>query len=167
MASRPRHLQRLQLARYAKRRRRTIVVAALGALVVIPFWAYASGIFWIGLTAFLMQFAVQAAYGIVPAHLNEISPDAVRSTFPGVTSQIGNLLAAGTATLQSSIADHAGGHNFSLPFAITASTGAVAVALLVWLGRDASDVDFGGNLAASVGPDVKSHPLTIKESAAS
>jgi SHS family lactate transporter-like MFS transporter len=119
-------------------RRSTIMTAAIAALVVIPFWAYASGMVWLGLTAFLMQFCVQAAFGVVPAHLNEIAPGEVRGTFAGLTSQIGNLLAAGTATLQSTIADHMD-HNFSLAMAGTAAVGAVAVAVLVRFGREARD----------------------------
>ena len=121
-------------------RRNTIVVAAVAALVVVPFWAFASGIVWLAVTAFLMQFAVQAAYGVVPAHLNEISPGEVRSTFPGLTSQLGNLLAAGTATLQSTIADGMN-HNYSIALASTAAVGAIAVAVLIRLGREAPNSD--------------------------
>ena len=119
-------------------RRRTMITAALAALIMVPFWAYASGVVMLGITAFMMQFCVQAAYGVVPAHLNEISPGEIRGTFGGLVAQLGNLLAAGTATLQSSIADHMD-HNFSLAMAGTAAVGAVAVAVLVRFGHESPD----------------------------
>ena len=132
-------------------RRNTIVVAAVAALVIVPFWAFASGVVWLALTAFLMQFAVQAAYGVVPAHLNEISPGEVRSTFPGLTSQLGNLLAAGTATLQSTIADGMN-HNYSVALASTAAVGAVAVAILTRIGREAPNADLIAYAPEDVAP---------------
>ena len=86
-------------------RRRTIVVAALLALPVLPLWAFASTPLSIGVGAFLLQLCVQGAWGVIPAHLNELSPSSVRATFPGLTYQLGNLLAAGTSTVQSGLAD--------------------------------------------------------------
>jgi SHS family lactate transporter-like MFS transporter len=77
-------------------RRRAIVIAALVALPIIPLWAYGSSIVLLALGAFLMQVAVQGAWGIIPAHLNELSPEEVRGTFPGFTYQLGNLLAEAT-----------------------------------------------------------------------
>ena len=75
-------------------RRRAIIVAALLALPVVPFWALATSPVLIAASAFFMQFFVQGAWGVVPAHLNELSPAAVRGTFPGLAYQLGNLLAA-------------------------------------------------------------------------
>jgi phosphatidylserine/phosphatidylglycerophosphate/cardiolipin synthase-like enzyme/uncharacterized membrane protein YdjX (TVP38/TMEM64 family)/MFS family permease len=63
-------------------RRRAIVIAALLALPIIPLWAYASNVVLLAVGAFLMQIAVQGAWGIIPAHLNELSPEEVRGTFP-------------------------------------------------------------------------------------
>jgi SHS family lactate transporter-like MFS transporter len=143
-------------------RRNTIVLAALAGLCVIPFWAFVSGPVLLALTAFLMQFTVQAAYGIVPAHLNEISPGSIRSTFPGLTSQLGNLIAAGTATLQSSLADRMH-HNFSVPFAVTAGAGALAVALFVRLGPEASSVDFSSGAAAAPDAATENAPVRGEE----
>ncbi len=62
---------------------------------VAPLWAYAPGPVLLAIGAFLMQFFVQGAWGIVPVHLNELSPDEVRGTFPGFAYQLGNLLASG------------------------------------------------------------------------
>jgi SHS family lactate transporter-like MFS transporter len=58
--------------------------------------------------AFLLQFCVQGAWGIIPAHLNELSPDAARATFPGFVYQLGNFFASGIATIQSALAVHLG-----------------------------------------------------------
>ena len=69
-------------------RRRAIIIAALLALPVIPLWAFSATPLLLGAGAFLIQVAVQGAWGVVPAHLNEISPDAVRGTFPGFAYQL-------------------------------------------------------------------------------
>lgn len=81
-------------------RRRAIVLASLLAIPVIPLWVYSSGPLLLALGAFLMQFAVQGAWGVIPAHLNELSPDGIRGTFPGFTYQLGNLLASANGTLR-------------------------------------------------------------------
>lgn len=85
-------------------RRRAILIAALLALPVLPLWAFSTTPLMLAVGAFLMQFAVQGAWGVVPAHLNEISPDGIRATFPGLVYQFGNLLAAVNAPLQASLA---------------------------------------------------------------
>jgi SHS family lactate transporter-like MFS transporter len=80
-------------------RRKAIMLAALCALPVIPLWVLGSTPALLATGAFLMQFFVQGAWGVVPAHLNELSPDIVRGTFPGFVYQLGNLLASYNATL--------------------------------------------------------------------
>jgi SHS family lactate transporter-like MFS transporter len=124
-------------------RRLGIVIAALIALPVIPLWAYAPNAVWLAVGAFLMQVAVQGAWGIVPAHLNELSPEEVRGTFPGFTYQLGNLLASGNATLQAWIAQSYGG-DYALALTIVAAVVAIAVAVLAWLGVEARGVKFAG-----------------------
>ena len=124
-------------------RRRAIVIAALIALPVIPIWAYAPNAVWLAVGAFLMQVAVQGAWGIVPAHLNELSPEEVRGTFPGFTYQLGNLLASGNATLQAWIAQSYGG-DYALALAVVAAVVAIAVAVLAWFGVEARGVKFAG-----------------------
>ena len=47
-----------------------------------------------------MQFMVQGAWGVIPAHLNELSPGARRGTFPGFAYQLGNLLASRNAVFR-------------------------------------------------------------------
>ena len=131
-------------------RRRAIVIAALIALPVIPLWVYASSAIWLAAGAFLMQFAVQGAWGVVPAHLNELSPDAVRGTFPGFTYQLGNLLASANATIQVGIAEHFGG-DYAFALAAVLVVVAVAVALLAGFGAEAKGVRFGRLNEAQVG----------------
>jgi len=129
-------------------RRLGIVIAALIALPVIPLWVYAPNAIWLAVGAFLMQIAVQGAWGIVPAHLNELSPEDVRGTFPGFTYQLGNLLASGNATLQAAIASSYG-NDYAFALALVAAVVAVAVALLAWFGVEARGVKFAGTPQAA------------------
>ncbi|MDQ2663293.1 MAG: MFS transporter [Candidatus Eremiobacteraeota bacterium] len=77
-------------------RRNSIIVCALVGIMIIPLWAYSHTFATLAAGGFFMQFAVQGAWGIIPAHLNELSPPAIRGTFPGFVYQVGNLIAAGT-----------------------------------------------------------------------
>jgi SHS family lactate transporter-like MFS transporter len=86
---------------------------------------------------------VQGAWGVIPAHLNEISPPELRATFPGVTYQLGNLLAAGNATVQSSLADAFFHGNLAWPLALIVGIVAVAIALLIGFGAEARGVRMG------------------------
>jgi MFS transporter, SHS family, lactate transporter len=133
-------------------RRLAIVIAALLALPLIPIWAYGAGPVTLAIGAFLMQFAVQGAWGIVPAHLNELSPAEVRGTFPGFAYQIGNLLASANATLQAGIAQASGG-NYAFALATVAAVAAVILAVLAIFGPEAHGVKFA---AAQVNPDDRS-----------
>src|ERR1700744_5120751 len=117
-------------------RRRCIIIAALLALPVIPLWAFAQSPATLAIGAFLMQFAVQGAWGVVPVHLNELSPDTARGTFPGFVYQTGNLIASVNATLQTGIAEHFGG-NYGFALAVVAGSVAVIIALLTALGTEA------------------------------
>lgn len=121
-------------------RRRGIAIAALLALPIIPLWAYSVTPAMLALGAFLMQVAVQGAWGIVPVHLNELSPDEIRGTFPGFAYQLGNLLAAINATLQAGIAQT---HGYPFALALVAGIVAVAVAVLAWFGLERRGVAFG------------------------
>ena len=125
-------------------RRRAIVLAALLALPVIPLWAFSTSIALLCLGAVLMQIAVQGAWGVVPAHLNELSPGEVRGTFPGFAYQLGNLLASANATLQAGFAANHG-DDYALALAIVAATAAVAIALLTAAGPEAHGVELGAS----------------------
>ena len=123
-------------------RRRGMIIAALLALPCIPLWTYGGSLVMLGLGAFLIQVMVQGAWGIVPTYLNELSPDDVRGTLPGFAYQLGNLLAASTATAQSWLADRSGG-NYALVMASWMAVVAVLLALLAWLGPEVRGVRFG------------------------
>jgi SHS family lactate transporter-like MFS transporter len=122
-------------------RRRCMIIAALLSLPVIPLWAFSDSAVLLAVGAFLMQFAVQGAWGVVPVHLNELSPDTARGTFPGFVYQLGNLLASVNATLQAAIAEHFGG-NYGLALALVAGSVAVIIALLSAVGTEAKGVAF-------------------------
>jgi SHS family lactate transporter-like MFS transporter len=127
-------------------RRRAIVAAALLTLPAIPLWVGAIGVpsaATLATGAFLVQFAVQGAWGVVPAHLNELSPASVRGILPGLTYQLGNLLASSNALLQPAIAArHGGDYGFSL--GIVVAVFAVVLAGLAWFGPEAKDSPMGG-----------------------
>ena len=123
-------------------RRRTIIVASLLCLPVLPLWAFSSGAATLALGAFLMQFMVQGAWGVIPVHLNELSPDAARGTFPGFVYQLGNLLASANATIQAAMAAHFG-NDYGLALAIIAGTMAIAICAMTFLGIEAKGIAFG------------------------
>jgi SHS family lactate transporter-like MFS transporter len=123
-------------------RKKAIVIAALIAVPVAPLWVYAPGPVLLAIGAFLMQFFVQGAWGIVPVHLNELSPDEVRSTFPGFAYQLGNLLASGNATIQSALAAHWSG-DYAYALLIVAGIVAIVVAALAGFGYEKKDVRLG------------------------
>jgi SHS family lactate transporter-like MFS transporter len=128
-------------------RRRVIVCAALLALPILPLWVLSVHPLWIALGAFGMQFMVQGAWGVIPAHLNELSPDDARATFPGFVYQLGNLLAAGNATLQAALATHYHG-NYALALGLVAGTVAVLIALFAGFGAEAKGARFGAEQPA-------------------
>ena len=123
-------------------RRRTIILAAVLSLVVLPLWAFSTSAVWLAVGAFLMQVMVQGAWGVIPVHLNELSPDEARGTFPGFTYQIGNLIASINATLQAGIAVHYG-NDYAFALALVAGIVAVAIVILAALGVEAKGVAFG------------------------
>ena len=102
-------------------RRRGIVIASLLSLLVIPLWAFPHPAM-LAAGAFLMQFMVQGAWGIIPVHLNELSPGHARGAFPGYAYQVGNLLASGNAVWQARLAE-AHHDNYGLALAVVAGGG--------------------------------------------
>jgi SHS family lactate transporter-like MFS transporter len=87
-------------------RRRSIISCCALGIVLIPLWVFSPGYILMVIGGFAMQFMVQGAWGIVPVHLNELSPDAVRGTFPGFAYQLGNLFAANTAVVEAQLAHY-------------------------------------------------------------
>jgi MFS transporter, SHS family, lactate transporter len=105
-----------------------ITIAAVIALPTLYLWAFSSTPVLLALGAFIMQIAVQGAWGVVPAHLNELSPGAVRATLPAFVYQAGNFLASYNGPFQAKIAEANGG-DYGLALALVG--GVVAVALIV------------------------------------
>jgi SHS family lactate transporter-like MFS transporter len=105
-------------------RRSTIMLCSVLAAFTLPLWAFSPTIAFLAIGAFVMQFMVQGCWGVIPAHLNELSPSDARGTFPGFTYQLGNLIAAGVAQIEALL-----GQRLALPNG-TANYGA-AMALVV------------------------------------
>jgi len=108
-------------------RRRAVMLAAGLVLPVLPLWAFGGGAVALCLGAFLMQAAVQGAWAVVPAHLNELSPPSIRAMFPGFVYQLGNLIASRNAVLQAGIAQ---GHHNDFGLALGLVTGLAALSLI-------------------------------------
>ena len=89
-------------------RRYSMLAALAVALAIIPVWAFGSTMLILAVGAFIMQMGVQGAWGIIPVHLNELSPSSVRGLLPGFTYQVGILFAASTPTVEFMLRDHLG-----------------------------------------------------------
>jgi SHS family lactate transporter-like MFS transporter len=122
-------------------RRKAIVCAALLAIPMIPLWGWSHSIVLLAAGGFLMQFMVQGAWGIIPAHLNELSPGPVRATFPGVAYQLGNLFSSRNSVFQAAWANRFAGGMLQSALAGTVLIVAAAVALVTALGPEARGSD--------------------------
>jgi MFS transporter, SHS family, lactate transporter len=116
-------------------RRRAIILAAVLALPMIPLWAYSQTALMLAVGGFLMQFMVQGAWGIVPAHLNELSPPSVRAILPGFAYQLGNLAMSRLAPFQAGIAEARDG-DYAYILAWTVAVVALALILVTALGPE-------------------------------
>ena len=121
-------------------RRHTIIFCALLGLPIVPLFAYSRTAAMLCLGSFLMQLCVQGAWGVIPAHLTEMSPDAIRGLYPGVTYQLGNLLAAFNLPIQERLAES---HGYPFALAATIVPVLIAVVLLTLIGKDATGIRFG------------------------
>ncbi len=121
-------------------RKRAIALAALLALPMIPLWAFSTTPIMFAVGAFLMQFMVQGAWGIVPAHLNELSPPAVRAILPGFAYQLGNFAMSRLSPIQAGIAESHGG-DFATTLAWIIGIVGVTLAVVTLLGPEASNTD--------------------------
>jgi MFS transporter, SHS family, lactate transporter len=131
-------------------RKRAIIIASLLALPVVPLWAYSSTVIPLAAGAFLIQVAVQAAWGIVPVHLNELSPPLTRSLFPGLTYQLGNLIASRNAPIQAGIAESHGG-NYALALMIICVITALVIAFWTAIGPERKSADFLADAGSTEG----------------
>src|SRR5216684_1842729 len=122
-------------------RRKAIVIAALLAIPAIRLWAYSHTVPMLALGGFLMQFMVQGAWGVIPAHLNELSPPAVRGTFPGFAYQLGNLLSSRNVVIQARLAERRYGGMYAPVLAWTVLIIATLVAVVTGSGRERRGAD--------------------------
>ena len=122
-------------------RRRAILIAAVLSIPVIPLWAFSKTVPLLALGGFLMQFMVQGAWGVIPAHLNELSPSAVRGTLPGFAYQLGNFIASRNAVIQARMTERHFGGNFAPVLAWTVLIVASLVAIVTVSGRERRGAD--------------------------
>jgi len=129
------------VGRYSDRvgRRRAMVSALILAIVLIPAWAYAPTVPILFVSAFLMQFMVQGAWGVVPAHINELSPPQARAFFPGFAYQLGVMVASSIPFIESALGElftyrQSMGTLMTLVF--------IGAILVVWKGPEARGISF-------------------------
>ena len=121
-------------------RRAVVVFCAVLGLPILPLFAASSTLGLVCLGSFLMQFVVQGAWGVIPAHLTELSPAEIRGFYPGVTYQLGNCLAAFNLPIQERLADS---HSYTFALSATLIPVFIAVAVLAAIGKEAR----GGRLS--------------------
>jgi SHS family lactate transporter-like MFS transporter len=129
-------------------RRRTIVGALVGGLIVIPLWAFAPSLPLLVVSAFAMQFMVQGAWGVIPAHITELSPDGVRGFLPGFAYQCGVLIAGSIATIEALLAARVG---YGWAMALTAGTVFTLCAVVAAAGGERRGIAYGATPARSTG----------------
>jgi MFS transporter, SHS family, lactate transporter len=122
-------------------RRRAITIAVLLSIPLIPLWVYSRTLPMLALGGFLMQFMVQGAWGVIPAHLNELSPPMVRGTLPGFAYQVGNFFSSRNAVIQARLAENRYGGSFQPVLAWTVLLMASLVAGVTWSGREKRGAD--------------------------
>lgn len=123
-------------------RKRAIIIACILALPIIPLWAYSTTPVMLAVGGFLMQVAVQGAWGIVPVHLNELSPGAVRAMFPGFAYQLGNLLMSRNVVIQAGIAESRA-DDYALALALFGGVTAIVIAIWTAVGPERKHADLG------------------------
>src|SRR6266851_6175789 len=136
-------------------RRRSMIAALVGALAVIPLWAFSPSLVLLLVGGFLMQFMVQGAWGVIPAHLSELSPDSVRGFLPGFAYQCGVLLAGSVAYIGALFAQRM---SYATAMALTAVTVFVGAILITALGREQRGIRFGRELTDSILSRVREIP---------
>src|SRR5437762_11823742 len=121
-------------------RRRVIILSASCGMLLIPVWIFAPSTALLIMGGFLIQFMVQGAWGVVPVHLNELSPPQFRGTFPGLAYQLGNFAAAYAAQQQAWLAEHLhdakGQPNYGLTMAMVEVLVFVAIIVVTAVGRE-------------------------------
>jgi SHS family lactate transporter-like MFS transporter len=117
-----------------------MISAFVVGILIIPLWAYAPSKSLLILGAFLMQFMVQGAWGVIPAHLTELAPDSVRASLPGLAYQCGLLLSSLVVYIEAVFAERA---NYATAMALTALCVFALASIVAVLGRERRGVAFG------------------------
>jgi SHS family lactate transporter-like MFS transporter len=125
-------------------RRRAMILAFALAVLVIPLWAFAPTLALLVAGAFLMQFMVQGAWGVIPAHITELSPDSVRGFLPGFAYQCGVLIAGGVAYVEAVFAERT---TYARAMALVAFVVFTVAAVVAGLGRERRGITFGSDAA--------------------
>src|SRR5207302_9622967 len=120
--------------------RRSMISVLVLAIAVIPLWAFAPSLAFLVSGAFLMQFMVQMSWGIIPAHLSELSPNSVRGFLPGFAYQCGVLVAGSVAYIEALFAERM---SYAMAMSATAATVFAGAALVIALGREKRGINFG------------------------
>ena len=128
-------------------RRRMIMLCAVLGLPLVPIFAYSTTVGMLALGSFLIQVCVQGAWGVIPAHLTELSPDEIRGFYPGVTYQLGNCLAAFNLPIQQALAKS---HGYPFALAATIIPVFIAVAVLTAIGSEARGIRFGSEESSAL-----------------
>jgi MFS transporter, SHS family, lactate transporter len=127
-------------------RRRSIITAAAAGIVLIPAWIFSPSLGMLIAGGFCMQFMVQGAWGVVPVHLNELSPPEMRGTFPGFVYQLGNLFAAPIAVVEAKLAESfptaTGGAGYAKSLALVTLIVFVALITLSAAGKEKRGIEF-------------------------
>ena len=132
-------------------RRRAMIGALLGGICMVPLWAYAPSTALLILGAFLIQFMVQGSWGIIPAHLSELSPDSVRGFLPGFAYQCGVLVASSVVYIEAVFAKTM---SYATAMALTAVTVFALAAIATALGKERKGQVFGAGEVP--------HPETVR-----
>jgi SHS family lactate transporter-like MFS transporter len=120
-------------------RRRAMATAALCGVLLVPLWVFAPSTPLIVAGAFLMQFMVQGAWGVIPAHINELSPGPLRGFFPGFAYQIGVLIASSITYIEAVLGEH---FTYAQAMGLLAATMLFIAAIVITLGPEAKGVSF-------------------------
>jgi MFS transporter, SHS family, lactate transporter len=136
-------------------RRRSMAGAVLGGITLIPLWVFAPSLAWILIGAFALQFMVQGAWGVIPAHINELSPDRLRGFFPGFAYQIGVVIASASAYIEIRLAHRVG---YASAMAIFAGTVLIIGAVVILAGPEAHRITFGRAASESTLPESGDYP---------
>lgn len=121
-------------------RRRTIITAFILGALIIPVWAFAPNQSLLIVGAFLMQFMVQGAWGVIPAHLAELSPDSVRALLPGFAYQSAGVIASSIVYIEAIYAEKT---SYATAMALTAISVFVLASIMASIGRERHGHQFG------------------------